>query len=182
MKMSVGTRVLLSVFLVIILGICGLIIAACFGAFSAGDILALAHGFLDTGFKYIWAAAALLMGIIAITLLFFRTKEAPVHAVMLDTSTDGSVAVTTEALKELTGNYLKNVQGIVVQRIEIYPLGYKTLRLNLAISVRQEVQVPELTKKIRDEIKKYIETYSGISADQIFIKILPLKPVQTLTR
>lgn len=182
MKMSVGTRIVFSLFLIVILGICGLILAASFGAFAAEDILALAHGFTETGFKYIWAAAALLLGIVAIALLFFHSKEAPVNAVVLDTSADGSIAVTIEALRELANNYLKNVQGIVIQRIEIHPLGYKSLRLNLAISVRQEVQVPELSKRISEEIKSYIETYSGISADQVFIKILPLKPVQAPTR
>ena len=182
MKMSVGTRIVFSLFLIVILGICGLILAASFGAFTTEDILALVRGFTETGFKYIWAAAALLLGIIAICLLFFHSKEAPVNAVVLDTSADGSVAVTTEALRELPNNYLKNVQGIVIQRIEIHSLGYKSLRLNLAISVRQEVQVPELSKRISEEIKSYIETYSGISADQVFIKILPLKPVQAPAR
>ena len=51
MKMSVGTRIVFSLFLIVILALCGLVIAASFGAFAAEDILALAHGFTDTGFK-----------------------------------------------------------------------------------------------------------------------------------
>ena len=86
MKMSVGTRIVFSLFLIVILGICGLILAASFGAFTTEDILALVRGFTETGFKYIWAAAALLLGIIAICLLFFHSKEAPVNACLLYTS------------------------------------------------------------------------------------------------
>lgn len=175
MKMSVGTRIVFSLFLIVILALCGLVIAASFGAFAVEDILALAHGFTDTGFKYIWAAAALFLAVIALCLLFFHTKEAPVTAVVLDNSADGSVAVSVEALRELANHYLKSVQGIVIQRIDIVPLAYKSIRLNLAISVRPEVQVPELTKRISEEIKQYVETYSGISADQLHIRILPLK-------
>ena len=67
------------------------------------------------------------------------------------------------------------MEGIFIQRIDIVPLAYKSIRLNLAISVRPEVQVPELTKRISEEIKQYVETYSGISADQLHIRILPLK-------
>ena len=59
MKMSVGTRIVLSLFLTVIIAVCGLIIAATFGAFSADDIWALTAGFTETAYKYIWAAAAM---------------------------------------------------------------------------------------------------------------------------
>ena len=179
MKMSVGTRIVLSLFLIVIIAVCGLIIAATFGAFSADDIWALTAGFTETAYKYIWAAAAMLIALVAVCLLFFRSKkDAPANAVMLETSEEGTVALTVDAIKELVNTYLKNISGLTVQRIEVLPVDFKKVRLNLAVAIRAEIPMHELVKQISDEVKVYVDTYAGVAAEQVNIKVMPQKSTQ----
>ena len=71
MKMGVGTRIVFTIFLCIVMALCVAVIFASFGGFAEADMQALWNGFLNTGYKYIWAAAALVLFITALCLAFF---------------------------------------------------------------------------------------------------------------
>ena len=183
MKMGVGTRIVYSLFMILIIAVCLLVILAALGVFPAQAVEALIGGFINTGYKYVWVAVAAVLVIVAVPLLFFGSKKAAVPtSVLLSESVDGSVSVTIGALKELASRYLNEVYGIITQNIEIRPLSDRQVRVNLYLSTKPDVEVPEITKTVTDGIKEYIEKYSGISATYVGIKIMPVKNNQSPTR
>ncbi|MGI6665450.1 MAG: alkaline shock response membrane anchor protein AmaP [Christensenellaceae bacterium] len=177
MKMRVGTRIVFSFYLLIIIVLCAAVIVAAFGLIPEADVQAVIDGFTSTWYKYIWAAAALLMLVVSVCLMFFGIKKNEVvpRAVVLDTSSNGNVEITIDALKELAHNYLRNISGIVVQRIDPKPLAFRSAKLTIHISVRQETEIPALTAQITTEIKEYFEKYAGVSIDEVVLRVLPLK-------
>jgi len=182
MKMGVGTRIVFSIFIIIILGVCAGITLAAFGVFPAENVDRLISGFTDTGYKYIWAGAAIVLFAAGVILLFFGTKRVEPVSVLLLSSVDGSVSVSLDALRELAGRHLNEVSGIITQRIDIHPIGDRNVRVNLYLSVKPEVEIPVVTKTIADGVKGYIEKYSGINASYVSIKIQPIKNNQYPTR
>lgn len=177
MKMSVGTRIIFTLFMLVIIALCVGIVLAAFGVIRPIDVQALVNGLLLTDFKYIWAGAAVLIVVLCICLLFFGIrKKTPVpRGVMLEENVSGSVEITTDALRELADTYLRQINGIIINGIGITPIAYRSVRLEVRICVRPEVEIPVLSEKITREIKEHFVTYAGISADEVRIRIMPMK-------
>lgn len=114
MKMGVGTRVVFSVFLLLVIGVCGIIIFAALGGFPAENMMELFRGFTETNFRFIWLGAAAVMLVVAVCLLFFgiRHRETAPETILLHALADGSVSISVGAMQELTGRYLNTVKGI----------------------------------------------------------------------
>ena len=177
MRMRLGTRIVFSLFLLVVMGICVLVVLAVFGAITAENVIGLTNGFLETGYKFIWAAAALVLFICALCLLFFgsNSKEPTLKSVVLATSTDGTIEISTDALRELADTYLKDISGIFVQKIVVHAKEYRSLRITVYLSVRKEVEIPMITAQISQGIREYIETFSGIEASEVMIRVMPNK-------
>lgn len=58
MKMKVGTRIVFSILMLAIIGVCALIITAALGYIAPQNIEMLYNGFIFGGYSYIWAIAA----------------------------------------------------------------------------------------------------------------------------
>ncbi len=178
MRMSVGTRILFSLFLLIIIAASVLIILAAFDVIPGDVVLGLAQGFAKTWYRYIWAGAALVLLILAVSLMFFGAGKPEPQAVSLNTGTDGSVDITLEAVKELAEAYLRDVNGVIVQRILPHATGYRSVALEIYLSVRQETAIQAVTEQISSEIREHIEKYAGLMTSHVGIKVLPMKQVQ----
>ncbi len=178
MRMRIGTRIIFSLLLLFIMAVCVLVMLAAFDVISAKDVTALANGFTQTSYKYIWAAVAAVIIIVALPLLFFGIKKDEPTAVTLLAATDGRVDITVDAIKELTETYLNEVPDAVVQRILVVPVSYRTLKLRVYLSVRQGVEIPVLTSKISEELRAHIEKYAGLIADHVAIRVLPMRKLQ----
>lgn len=129
MKMGVGTRIVFTIFLCIVMALCVAVIFASFGGFAEADMQALWNGFLNTGYKYIWAAAALVLFITALCLAFFgiRSKSPEPKAVVLEEDPDSSIRITLDALKELAARYLKDIPGVITGRIGLQVIAQRML-------------------------------------------------------
>lgn len=181
MKMGVGTRIIFSILILIIIAVCVGIICAAFGAFDIAQLEGVFRGFTHTGYKYIWASAAALLLIVSVCLLFFGVKKPEETAVLLMNTADGSVSVTLAAIEELAQRYLNEIYGIYTQKIMLHTVCDRQIRMRLYISVKPEVEMPQITSNITEGIKTYIEKYSGISANTVDIRILPIRqPMQAV--
>ena len=161
MKMGIGTRIVFTIFLLIVMALCVAIILASFGGFARADLVALLNGFLDTGYKYIWAGAALLLFVTAACLMFFgiRGNGGEEKAVILETGLEGSVSITLDG-------------------IDVKVVGERNVRLKLELSARPELEIPAATRQINTEIKDYVSKYSGIEISHVEIAMQPLKQNQ----
>ena len=85
---------------------------------------------------------------VALILMFFGTKKVEPSSVLLAETADGSVSVTLEAIDELARRYVNDIYGIVIQRTHVRPTGERTVRIDLYLSVKQEVEMPQTTKDV----------------------------------
>jgi uncharacterized alkaline shock family protein YloU len=179
--MKIGTRFVFTVLMILIIGACGVIIAAAFGFISPETVLDVVNAFLNTDYKYFWVGGAALIALVAFCLIFFRKnrkaeKKNPVaERVILDETEAGGISVSVEAIKESAANYLKTLNGVTVQNIEIRPIEGRSATGALSLSVRQDISIPAITAKITSEIREHVQLYTGVELQQVFINILPQK-------
>lgn len=179
MRMKVGTRIVFTVFLIAIIGVCVCVACAALGAIPAADVDGLVNGMIHSDYRYIWVACALVVAIVALVLMFFGTKKAEPSSVLLASTADGSVSITLDAVDELARRYLNDVYGIMVQRTHVRMVSDRNVRIDLYLSLKQEVEAPRVTKDITEGLQAYVEKYSGVTASYVGIKILPLKQNQS---
>ena len=179
--MKIGTRFVFTVLMILIIGACGIIIAAAFGLIPSDTVMDVVNAFLNTEYKYFWVAGAALIAIVALCLIFFRKgkkaedKNPVVERVILDETEAGGISVSVEAIKESAANYLKTLNGVTVQNIDIRPVEGRSAVGAVSMSVRQDISIPAITAKITSEIKEHVELYTGVELQQVFINILPQK-------
>ncbi len=182
MRMGVGTRIVFTVFLIAIIGVCVFLVCAALGVIPAVDVDALVYGMTNSDYRYIWVVCAIVVAVVALILMFFGTKKVEPSSVLLAETADGSVSVTLEAIDELARRYVNDIYGIVIQRTQVRPTGERTVRIDLYLSVKQEVEMPQTTKDVTEGMKTYVEKYSGVTVSYVGIKILPLKQNQPPVR
>ena len=173
--MRVGTRILFSLFIVIILVICAGIIVASLGLIDGLYAEGLLFGFLYTDYKYIWAGAAAVMFVVGVILLFFRSGKSEPRSVILSENSDGNVTITIAAVEELEARYLSSITGVIVQKIRVYAEASGTIKTSLELCVKPGVEIPNVTAQIKTEIVEYIRTYTGLETVEAAIRIMPMK-------
>ncbi len=173
--MKVGTRVVFSIFIVIILVICAAIIISALGLIPEAYAVNLFNSFTNGTYKYLWAAVAAVLFIAGVCLLFFRSGQSEPEMVELTSSTEGSVKIYVSAIEELETRYLAEITGIIVQKIKVKPVSAGVIKLVLNICVRPEVEIPSTTEQISKGSVEYIGKYSGLTVSAVDIKIMPIK-------
>lgn len=175
MKMGVGTRIIFTIFMLVILCVFGLLAAAVFGLISSDAVSTAVNYILYGELRYVWAGIAIVIAILAVALMFFGIKKKAPDTVTLIAGEKGSVHITIDAMEELARRFLAEIQGIEVNRISIRTIGPASVRVNIAVSVMKDVVIPEVTNNITEGMKYHLEKYAGIDAGFVAIKVLPQK-------
>jgi uncharacterized alkaline shock family protein YloU len=173
--MRAGTRVIFSILMVIFIAVCAYVFCVSMG-FIDGFVFTMDDG-TELYERYIISVVAAILAVTAFCLLFFRAgkKERTGNRVVLSQTEGTRISVTTDAIKELATNYLKGIEGVTIQNIHIKPVSEKGIAVNSALSVQREIQIPQITQKITEEIKAYIELYSGAAVENVNLSIQPQK-------
>lgn len=175
MKMKVGTRIVLTVFLLIVIALCVFVILAALGVLPAANLDMLYSGFRDTNFKYLYVVGGLVLLIVAFCLMFFgMTKSAP-NEVVLAVTGGGTVSITVEALKELADRSLKETREILVQNIRVRPISERNASIQVDLAFKPESDIPAVSEQVSEKLKDDIEKYSGILISDIKLRVYPLK-------
>lgn len=179
------TRIIFSVYVALISVACVFIIVAAFDASIASGIMNIVSYIYPFNFwTVVWIIVAALFLVVGIAMLFFRTssKDKGKNAVIA-TVEGGSVSITVDALKEFVNRYLAGIEGIVVSFVDIQSVNVGIINIRIGISVNKEIIIPEITAKIKDEVKAYVSEYTGLNIGQVDIDVLPVeeKP-QALTK
>ena len=83
MRMGVGTRIVFTVFLIAIIGVCVFLVCAALGVIPAVDVDALVYGMTNSDYRYIWVVCAIVVAVVALILMFFGTKKVEPSSVLL---------------------------------------------------------------------------------------------------
>lgn len=177
MKMGVGTRIIFSVFILIILAVCAGVFLTTLGLIDYAIVEPVVNAFTDPVGKYVCAGVAVVLFVVGVCLLFFGIKKAPPAAVTLVSDANGSVSLSLQAIEELSLRCLTEIQGIIVQKISIIPATHAlaNIRIRVEFCVKAGVEMPGLSENIKKTLKEYIEKYSGLMVDAIDLRVIPYK-------
>ena len=83
----------------------------------------------------------------------------------------GEIKISIESIKRLTLKVVKGMEEVTETRPEVNILKSGGVNIDLHLSVKQDVNIPELSEKIQQKVKEYILETSGIETKEIKIHI-----------
>lgn len=176
MKMSVGTRIIFSIFILIILAVCAAVFLSVLELIDPAILQPVWNAFTDPVGKYVCAGVAAVLFVVGVCLLFFGSKKSAPPVVTLKNDPDGSVCLTVQAVEELALRCLTEVQGVTVQKIRITPAQVNAnVKVRVEYSVKNGVEIPGLSEKMKESLKQYLEQYAGVTAGVVELQVQPFK-------
>ena len=83
----------------------------------------------------------------------------------------GEIKISIESIKRLVLKVIKGMGEITEMRPEVNILKSGGIDINLHLSVKQDVNIPELSEKVQRKLKEYLLETSGIETKEIKIHI-----------
>ena len=177
MKMKVGTRVVLTIYLIAVIILCGFILATLGGLIPGSNL----SDFTDTvlngplGYKILYAVIAVVVIIISFMLMFFGVGKAPAPKTARVASFEsGNILITVKAIEELVERYVhenKNVKGLKTTVVS----HEDSLDIAIDICVLPDVDIPAVTKELQSGLASYIQQHTGITVNETKIMVTGLK-------
>lgn len=177
MKMKVGTRVVLTIYLVAVIALCGFILATLGGLVPGSALSDFTNTVLNGAiwFKVLYAVIAIVVIIVSFMLMFFGTGKAPApKTASIATFDSGSISITVKAIEELVERYVhenKNVKGLKTNVVS----HDSSLDINMEICVLPDSDIPAVTKELQSGVSEYIQQHTGITVSEVKIMVTGLK-------
>lgn len=177
MKMKMGTRVVLTVYLIAVIALCGFILATLAGLVPVSALSDFTNtvGGGSIWFKILYAVIAIVVILVSFLLMFFGMGKAPMPKTAdIATFESGSIRITLKAIEELVERFVhenKNIRGLKTAVIT----HDNFLDINIDISVLPDANIPEVTKELQSGVAAYIQEHTGITVKQIQIMVTGLK-------
>lgn len=173
MKMKAGTRVLFTIFLIIIIAACLFVIATLFGLVDTSYISDVAYTMTSDamGLKILYAAIAVVLIIIALILMFFGIRKGQPKTVCVASTENGNVVITVKALEELVDRYLGHMKHLKEVRQKVISYN-EYIVSDVQIEVEYGVEIPPLTKELQDGLKEELEKLTGITVQQVRVSVM----------
>ena len=83
----------------------------------------------------------------------------------------GEIKISIESIKRLVLKVIKGMGEITEMRPEVNILKSGGINIDLHLSVKQDVNIPELSEKVQRKLKEYLLETSGIETKEIKIHI-----------
>ncbi|MFZ5975846.1 MAG: alkaline shock response membrane anchor protein AmaP [Bacillota bacterium] len=169
--MSIVDRVLL-----VLLCVCGVAVSV-IGALTMLRVISLSGltAFFQTMYDNplytaLMIAAALLVTIICIKLLFSGTGSKAPQSALIKLTENGAVRIALSALDSMTQKHVRANERVrdVKSAIEMADDG---VRIRLRLSLMPEANIPETGTQLQSTLKDYIESLSGIHVKEILIYV-----------
>lgn len=177
MKMKVGTRVVLTIYLIAVIALCGFILATIGGLIPGSDLSNFTNTVINGSiwFKILYAVIAVVVIIVSFMLMFFGAGKAPAPKTAKVASFEsGSILITVKAIEELVERYVhenKSVKGLHTNVIS----HEDTLDIAIDICVLPDVDIPAMTKELQSGLAAYIQEHTGITVNETKIMVTGLK-------
>ena len=121
------------------------------------------------------AAAAILL-IIAVKLLFTsgkpKEKQESNTASLLKSDEFGAAYVSAACIDSMAQKYIKANTRIKECASKVVIAEDSSVSITLKAIVLADTNMPELSEKVRTELKEYIETYAGVTVTQISFMVV----------
>lgn len=127
--------------------------------------------------RIIVGAVGILLIALAVICVFSTLKREPgTKSMIVENNVSGQVSITVEAVKIIIMRAVKKVEGVR----EIKPAvssGDNGVSVYLHMMINPEYSVPEISEKIQDTVKEYLEDVGGLQVAEIRILVDDFGPV-----
>jgi len=112
-----------------------------------------------------------LLFFLAIYLIYQKVKTDKGILSVIQKTSFGEIKISIGSIKHLTLKVIKGIEEITETKPEINILKSGGINIDLHLSVKQNVNIPELSEKIQRKLKEYLLETSGIETKEIKIHI-----------
>ena len=176
MKKESFNNLIFVLFLVIIIFISVVIFSFSLRPFTLENLLFRVNYYYNV--IYYNLLSQIMLGLIAVLLLvlaiylIWRKWQYKVENLSITQKTAfGEVKISTNSLKRLVLQVVKKTGEIKEVKTEINLLKTGSINIDLHLSIKQDVNIPELSEKIQKRLKDYLLEASGIEVKEIKIHI-----------
>lgn len=108
---------------------------------------------------------------LAVYLIWQKAQISKGNLSVVQKTSFGEIKISTEAIKRLALKVVKGIGEVTEIRPEVNILKSGGINVDLHLSVKQDVNIPELSEKIQRNLKEYLLKTSGIETKEIKIHI-----------
>jgi len=160
-------------FLVITVFISGIFLALSLRLFSLENFFFRINYWIYSNFfnQIILGLVGALLIFLVIYLIWQKAQIDKGNLSVVQKTSFGEIKISIESIKRLTLKVVKGVGEITETRPEVNILKSGGINIDLHLSVKQDVNIPELSEKIQRKVKEYLLETSGIETKEIKIHI-----------
>ena len=108
---------------------------------------------------------------LVIYLIWQKTQINKGNLSVIQKTSFGEIKISIGSIKRLALKVVKGMEGITETRIEVNILKSGGINIDLHLSVKQDVNIPEFSERIQRKLKEHLLETSGIEAKEIKIHI-----------
>jgi len=108
---------------------------------------------------------------LAVYLVWQKAQISKGNLSVVQKTSFGEIKISTETIKRLALKVVKGMGEIMETKPEVNILKSGGINIDLHLSVKQDVNIPELSEKIQRKLKEYLLETSGIETKEIKIHI-----------
>jgi len=160
-------------FLVVVVFISGIFLALSLRLFSLESLFFKTNYLIYSSFfsQIILGLLGVLLFFLAIYLIYQKVKTDKGILSVIQKTSFGEIKISIGSIKHLTLKVIKGIEEITETKPEINILKSGGINIDLHLSVKQNVNIPELSEKIQRKLKEYLLETSGIETKEIKIHI-----------
>jgi uncharacterized alkaline shock family protein YloU len=173
MSKKAFSNLIFVLFLVITVFISGIFLALSLRLFSLENFFFRTNYWIYSNFfnQIILGLVGALLIFLVIYLIWQKAQIDKGNLSVVQKTSFGEIKISIESIKRLTLKVVKGVGEITETRPEVNILKSGGINIDLHLSVKQDVNIPELSEKIQRKVKEYLLETSGIETKEIKIHI-----------
>ena len=160
-------------FLLVTIFISGIFFALSLRLFSLESFFFKANYWIYSNFfnQIILGLVGALLIFLAIYLIWQKAQTDKGNLSVVQKTSFGEIKISIESIKRLTLKVVKEMGNITETKPEVNILKSGGIDIDLHLSVKQDVNIPELSEKVQRKLKEYLLETSGIETKEIKINI-----------
>ena len=133
---------------------------------------------MDPYKKYIYLAVLLVLLISCVVTVTYCLMNGRLSKTRIRQTDIGHVEIGVDAIESIALNSAKSAQvGIKTARARVSSAKNNSIRVYLNAVLYSNVEVPSTMGKVQERIKKDIERYTGITVQNVSVKVSRVEPV-----
>lgn len=183
-KISILDRVLLTIYILFWV-VCSIYALACSLGFISSDMVinSVTLWLVNPLYRILLAVIATVVIALSIKLLLIGTSPSVSSSVstIIKTSEKGTINISLSAINDMAKRSVETETSIRTIDTDAV-VENDLLNINVKLTVVSGTGIPELTERIQDEIKNYVESLTGLTVNSVNIVVLDTTGKQSKSR